>query len=52
MYKGYQTTGPGWLLVGPPFAFAAGLFAQIALVWAFPPKLRAHAEGNIWLKLS
>ena len=52
MYKGYQTQGAGWLLLGLPFAFAAGMLVQGALLRAFPPKLEAHAEGNTWLKLS
>ena len=51
MYKGYQNTGTGWLLLGLPFAAVFGFFAQIAILRAFPPKLEAHAEGNTWLKL-
>lgn len=52
MYKGYQAYGPGWLLMGLPFAFVAGVFVQGAILRVFPPKLQAHAEGNTWLKLS
>jgi hypothetical protein len=52
MYKGYQAYGPGWLLMGLPFAFVAGVFVQGAILRAFPPQLEAYAEGNTWLKLS
>jgi hypothetical protein len=52
MYKGYQAYGPGWLLMGLPFAFVAGVFVQGTILRAFPPKLEAHAEGSTWLKLS
>lgn len=51
-YKGYEAYGPGWLLVGMPVAFVAGLFIQGAVIRNFPPKLQAHAEGSTWLKLS
>jgi hypothetical protein len=52
MYKGYQNTGPGWLLLGWPFAMAFGIFAQGVILRTFPPKLEAHAEGSTWLKLT
>lgn len=52
MYKGYQLYGPGWLLLGWPFAALAGLFVQSVILRAFPPKLEAHADGSTWLKLS
>jgi len=51
MYRGYQTWGPNWLLLGLPFAAAAGLITQGMILRACPPKLAAHAEGNIWLNL-
>jgi hypothetical protein len=52
MYKGYESVGPGWLLIGWPFAILLGMSAQVAILRAFPPKLEPHAEGNIWLKLT
>jgi hypothetical protein len=52
MYKGYQNAGPGWLLVGWPFAMVFGILAQGAILLALPPKLEAHAEGSTWLKLT
>jgi len=51
MYRGYQKWGPNWLLLGPPFALAAGLIAEGMILRAIPPKLAAHAEGNTWLNL-
>jgi hypothetical protein len=51
MYRGYQTFGQGWLLLGLPFAAAAGLIAQGMILRSCPPKLAAHAEGNTWLNL-
>jgi len=55
MYEGYQRMGADgamWLLIGPPFAFVAAIAVQTLIQKAFPPKLKAHAEGNTWLKLS
>jgi hypothetical protein len=55
MYEGYQRMGANgamWLLIGPPFAFVAAIAVQTLIQKAFPPKLKAHAEGNTWLKLS
>jgi hypothetical protein len=52
IYKGYQSYGTGWLLVGWPFAFVAGFALQIFIQRVVPPKLEAHAEGNTWLKLT
>jgi hypothetical protein len=53
MYAGCQ--GPdanGWLLAGLPFAFVAGIAAQVFVIRVFPPKLQPHAEGSTWLKLT
>lgn len=53
MYWGCR--GPdanGWLLAGLPFAFIAGIAAQVVILRMFPPKLAPHAEGSTWLKLS
>jgi hypothetical protein len=52
MDKGYQNAGPGWLLVGRPFAIAFGILAQGAILRAFPPKFEARSEGRSWLKLA
>jgi hypothetical protein len=52
MYKGYQYIGPNWLLMGWPLAMVVGVFAQRAILRAFPPKLEPHAEGSTWLKLT
>lgn len=53
MYAGYQGENPqGWLLVGLPFAFIAGIVVQGLILRIFPPKLEAHAEGDTWLKLT
>jgi len=55
MYAGIKGGGPdanGWLLLGLPFAFLAGIAAQALILRIFPPKLAAHAEGSIWLKLT
>jgi hypothetical protein len=54
MYAGIKGGGPdanGWLLVGLPFAFIAGIAAQSIVIRVFPPKLEAYAEGSTWLKL-
>ncbi|HXZ33494.1 MAG TPA: hypothetical protein VEH30_14535 [Terriglobales bacterium] len=52
MYKGYKEVGPGWLLLGLPFAVLFALLAVGVILRTFPPKLEAHAEGNTWLKLT
>jgi hypothetical protein len=52
MYAGYQYSGPGWLLLGWPFAMVFGIWAQVVILRAFPPKLEPFAEGSTWLKLS
>lgn len=55
MYAGCKGGGPdanGWLLVGLPFAFVAGIAAQVFVLRVFPPKLAPHAEGSAWLKLT
>jgi hypothetical protein len=53
VYEGYQSMGPGWLLIGWPFAMVFGILAQGIVLRIFPPKLEAYAEGsNTWLKLS
>lgn len=55
MYAGCRGGGPeanGWLLAGLPFAFVAGMTAQVFFFRVFPPKLAPHAEGSIWLKLT
>ena len=49
---GYMKQGPGWLLIGWPFGLAAAFIVQGFILWAFPPKLEPHAQGNIWLKLT
>ena len=51
MYKGYQNLGPGWLLPGLLVALLFATFAKQVILRFFPPKLEAHAEGSIWLKL-
>ena len=53
MYTGYRgESAAGSLLVGLPFAMVGGISVQGIILRAFPPKLEAHAEGNIWLKLT
>jgi hypothetical protein len=51
MYVGYKEAGPGWLIVGLPFAGAFGIFAEWIILFIFPPMLSAYAEGSTWLKL-
>jgi len=51
MYKGYQNLGTGWLLPGLLVALLFATFAKQVILRFFPPKLEAHAEGSIWLKL-
>jgi hypothetical protein len=55
MYAGCKGGGPdanGWLLAGLPFAFVAGVVAQVLVLRVIPPKLVPHAEGSTWLKLT
>ena len=53
MYAGLQgENANGWLLVGLPFAFVAGIVAQVLVLRVLPPKLEAHADGSTWLKLN
>lgn len=49
---GYMHFGPGWLLLGLPFAWAAGVAVDGFILCVFPPTLVPHAEGNTWLKLT
>jgi hypothetical protein len=52
MYFGYQSMGPGWLLLGPPFAAVFGLLVKGVVLYCVPPELEAHADGPTWLKLT
>jgi uncharacterized protein (DUF983 family) len=52
MYVGYQRNGPGWLLIGLPFALVAAIVVQTVIQRVFPPKLEAYSEGNTWLRLT
>ena len=51
VYKGYKVVGLNWLLIVFPFAVVVGVFIVRLVIQVFPPRLQAHAEGDIWLKL-
>jgi len=50
--KGYLANGPGWLLIGSPFALLASFLVQALILRMLPPRLEPHAEGNTWIKLT
>jgi hypothetical protein len=50
--KGKGADWFGYFITALPFAFVAGLAAQVFMQNAFPPKLAPHAEGSTWLKPS
>jgi hypothetical protein len=55
VYTRCKGTGPDWFgyfMTTLPFAFVAGIAAQIFMERVFPPKLAPHAEGSTWLKLT